>query len=165
MFNFSSTDLEADLETLFHFSPSDLEADLEDNQDYDSTVSHSETNLTTLGQCSPSPLPTTHSRLPGRSSPDGVTRRSPLSSQREDHARPVSYPSRFHEQDPDLENIQYAANSGTKMGLSRLHRRDIDGQAIKKTVNAMRSSSLESTESKILARNRELEKVSKIDEL
>ncbi|KAL8621934.1 hypothetical protein ACOMHN_046138 [Nucella lapillus] len=31
-------------------SPSDLEADLEDNQDYDSTVSHSETNLTLIGR-------------------------------------------------------------------------------------------------------------------
>ncbi|KAL5010370.1 hypothetical protein ScPMuIL_012675 [Solemya velum] len=31
-------------------SPSDLEADLEDNQDYDSTVSQSETNLTLIGQ-------------------------------------------------------------------------------------------------------------------
>lgn len=29
---------------LFEFSPSDLDADLEDNQDYDSTVSQSETN-------------------------------------------------------------------------------------------------------------------------
>ncbi|XP_074650118.1 uncharacterized protein LOC141905197 isoform X2 [Tubulanus polymorphus] len=34
-------------------SPSDLEADLEDNQDYDSTVSQSETNLTMIGQCLP----------------------------------------------------------------------------------------------------------------
>ncbi|PVD29083.1 hypothetical protein C0Q70_11680 [Pomacea canaliculata] len=32
------------------YSPSDLEADLEDNQDYDSTVSHSETNLTLIGR-------------------------------------------------------------------------------------------------------------------
>lgn len=32
------------------FSPSDLEADLEDNQDYDSTVSHSETNLSVIGK-------------------------------------------------------------------------------------------------------------------
>lgn len=31
-------------------SPSDLEADLEDNQDYDSTVSHSETNLSVIGK-------------------------------------------------------------------------------------------------------------------
>lgn len=31
-------------------SPSDLEADLEDNQDYDSTVSQSETNLTLIGK-------------------------------------------------------------------------------------------------------------------
>ncbi|XP_055888914.1 probable inactive serine/threonine-protein kinase bub1 isoform X1 [Biomphalaria glabrata] len=31
-------------------SPSDLEADLEDNQDYDSTVSHSETNLSIIGR-------------------------------------------------------------------------------------------------------------------
>ncbi|KAH9499033.1 hypothetical protein Btru_005471 [Bulinus truncatus] len=31
-------------------SPSDLEADLEDNQDYDSTVSHSETNLSLIGR-------------------------------------------------------------------------------------------------------------------
>uniref|UniRef100_A0A2C9KJ91 Uncharacterized protein n=1 Tax=Biomphalaria glabrata TaxID=6526 RepID=A0A2C9KJ91_BIOGL len=30
--------------------PSDLEADLEDNQDYDSTVSHSETNLSIIGR-------------------------------------------------------------------------------------------------------------------
>ena len=34
------------------FSPSDLEADFEDNQDYDSTVSQSETNLTTVGNSS-----------------------------------------------------------------------------------------------------------------
>lgn len=34
----------------FIYSPSDLEADLEDNQDYDSTVSHSETNLTLIGR-------------------------------------------------------------------------------------------------------------------
>lgn len=31
-------------------SPSDLEADLEDNRDYDSTVSHSETNLSVIGK-------------------------------------------------------------------------------------------------------------------
>ena len=37
---------------LLFFSPSDLEADLEDNQDYDSTVSQSETNLTIIGQSS-----------------------------------------------------------------------------------------------------------------
>jgi len=34
-------------------SPSDLDADLEDNQDYDSTVSQSETNLTMIGQSQP----------------------------------------------------------------------------------------------------------------
>ena len=33
-----------------NWSPSDLDADLEDNQDYDSTVSQSETNLTMIGQ-------------------------------------------------------------------------------------------------------------------
>ncbi|XP_050393396.1 histone-lysine N-methyltransferase set1 isoform X1 [Patella vulgata] len=38
-------------------SPSDLEADLEDNQDYDSTVSQSETNLTLIGQSEPSDMP------------------------------------------------------------------------------------------------------------
>ena len=37
----------------FDCSPSDLDADLEDNQDYDSTVSQSETNLTMIGQCQP----------------------------------------------------------------------------------------------------------------
>jgi hypothetical protein len=40
------------------FSPSDLDADFEDNQDYDSTVSQSETKLPTFnpslgGQCPP----------------------------------------------------------------------------------------------------------------
>lgn len=38
------------LNIFFPISPSDLEADLEDNQDYDSTVSHSETNLTLIGR-------------------------------------------------------------------------------------------------------------------
>ena len=37
-----------------HCSPSDLEADLEDNQDYDSTVSQSETNPSIIGQASSS---------------------------------------------------------------------------------------------------------------
>lgn len=37
-------------DAIFPCSPSDLEADLEDNQDYDSTVSHSETNLTLIGR-------------------------------------------------------------------------------------------------------------------
>lgn len=36
-----------------YYSPSDLEADLEDNQDYDSTVSQSETNLTMIGSLPP----------------------------------------------------------------------------------------------------------------
>ena len=37
---------------LFSSSPSDLEADLEDNQDYDSTVSQSDSNLTLIGHSS-----------------------------------------------------------------------------------------------------------------
>ena len=39
------------------YSPSDLEADLEDNQDYDSTVSHSETNLSLIGRSESSEMP------------------------------------------------------------------------------------------------------------
>ena len=35
---------------IFFFSPSDLDADLEDNQDYDSTFSQSDTNLTLIDQ-------------------------------------------------------------------------------------------------------------------
>ncbi|XP_064627599.1 PRKC apoptosis WT1 regulator protein-like isoform X2 [Lineus longissimus] len=42
-------------------SPSDLEADLEDNQDYDSTVSQSETNLSIIGQTAPPDYSTTKS--------------------------------------------------------------------------------------------------------
>ncbi|GFR81509.1 PRKC apoptosis WT1 regulator protein [Elysia marginata] len=41
-------------------SPSDLEADLEDNQDYDSTVSHSETNLSMIGRSESSEMPSTY---------------------------------------------------------------------------------------------------------
>ncbi|XP_059141974.1 mucin-21-like isoform X2 [Physella acuta] len=44
-------------------SPSDLEADLEDNQDYDSTVSHSETNLSLIGRSESSEI---SQNLPGR---------------------------------------------------------------------------------------------------
>ena len=51
-------------------SPSDLDADLEDNQDYDSTVSQSETNLTTIGQCSSQPSTAGKFRL--RASPDVI---------------------------------------------------------------------------------------------
>lgn len=46
-------------------SPSDLEADLEDNQDYDSTVSHSETNLTMIGRSESSEMQTAYT--PSRS--------------------------------------------------------------------------------------------------
>ncbi|GFO43031.1 prkc apoptosis wt1 regulator protein [Plakobranchus ocellatus] len=46
-------------------SPSDLEADLEDNQDYDSTVSHSETNLSLIGRSESSEMPAAYT--PGRS--------------------------------------------------------------------------------------------------
>ncbi|CAL1534868.1 unnamed protein product [Lymnaea stagnalis] len=44
-------------------SPSDLEADLEDNQDYDSTVSHSETNLSLIGRSESSEI---SQNLPGK---------------------------------------------------------------------------------------------------
>ncbi|CAG5126452.1 unnamed protein product, partial [Candidula unifasciata] len=47
-------------------SPSDLEADLEDNQDYDSTVSHSETNLTLIGRSESSDIA---ENMPGRQQP------------------------------------------------------------------------------------------------
>jgi hypothetical protein len=86
-------------------SPSDLEADLEDNQDYDSTVSHSETNLTILGS-SPTTTPVTNAKFRERPSPDSTPTRAKPSSQREDlYSRPVSYPSRFRELDPDIENL------------------------------------------------------------
>ncbi|CAI9718214.1 Hypothetical predicted protein [Octopus vulgaris] len=49
-------------------SPSDLDADLEDNQDYDSAVSQSETNLTLIGQSEPASSGAKTSYKPYRSS-------------------------------------------------------------------------------------------------
>ena len=87
-------------------SPSDLEADLEDNQDYDSTVSQSETNLTLIGQGSC--LPSNHAKVRMHLPSEAGTARlaNPTSSRKEvDFCRPVSYPSRYRDQDFDLERL------------------------------------------------------------
>ena len=56
------------------YSPSDLEADLEDNQDYDSTVSQSETNLTMIGR-----IVQPHGTAPSQAPPPGKFRmRNPI---------------------------------------------------------------------------------------
>jgi hypothetical protein len=57
--------------SIFHCSPSDLEADLEDNQDYDSTVSQSETNLSIIGQTAPPNYSSTKSNNRVRSPDSG----------------------------------------------------------------------------------------------
>ena len=111
----------------FRCSPSDLEADLEDNQDYDSTVSQSETNLTIIGQSSPQSA-VINSRLPSslrsRTSPDSIR---PLhSTNREDFSRPVSYPSRFRDNENDLESANLYAPPGSRSILgSRIREREI----------------------------------------
>lgn len=92
------------------YSPSDLEADLEDNQDYDSTVSQSETNLTLIGQASPLPVTQQTTRVRMQPIPDSSTTTSRFSnsssSQKEvEFGRPVSYPSRYKDQDFDLERL------------------------------------------------------------
>ncbi|XP_041351411.1 putative protein TPRXL isoform X2 [Gigantopelta aegis] len=58
-------------------SPSDLEADLEDNQDYDSTVSHSETNLTLIGRSESSDTQISLSHLSRPAAISKFTRYSP----------------------------------------------------------------------------------------
>lgn len=60
-------------------SPSDLEADLEDNQDYDSTVSHSETNLTLIGRSESSDAQM-NSGLHSRQPPTNTSKFSPEAS-------------------------------------------------------------------------------------
>ena len=102
------------------FSPSDLEADLEDNQDYDSTVSHSETNLSMIGKSdSIEHNPPSHSYLPGRSSassrysPDTPKSFKPRSPTKSDHDSKTSSTSssssssvlnRYRWRDPEQTN-------------------------------------------------------------
>ncbi len=149
-----------DLCHVVYFSPSDLEADLEDNQDYDSTVSQSETNLSLIGQSAGSPVPPSSSaKLCARPSPDSTPTLTKPSSQREDlYSRPVSYPSRFREHDPDIENL----NLGSLRLRDGHHR---ESPASPKSVHrVLRSASQESYDvrppSIINTRARELEKVS-----
>ncbi|ELU09368.1 hypothetical protein CAPTEDRAFT_221870 [Capitella teleta] len=89
-------------------SPSDLDADLEDNQDYDSTVSQSETNLTTIVAGTP---------LQGDGSTSSCVRPIP---------RPIPHPAgappsiseRFHEAELIPRSIGAMAASG---GRTRDH--------------------------------------------
>lgn len=139
------------------FSPSDLEADLEDNQDYDSTVSQSETNLSLVGQLSPVPPPT-NTKMVGRCSPDSMPAKP--SSQREDlYSRPVSYPSRFRDQDADIENLNLGSLR-LRDGRSEYHHREPHSSP-KSMHRMLRTSSQESYEPRpiINTRARELEKV------
>ena len=149
-------------------SPSDLEADFEDNQDYDSTVSQSDTNLTLLGQASPSPQPgVLSSKLRTCRSPDNS--RSNNSSHRDDSfSRPVSYPSRFKDE-PDFENLHlHAAQNNHHHTHSRLNAHNSEGfhhhhyHHHRPSLRDYRGSSLDSAESnsKLIARNKDLENVS-----
>ena len=150
------------------FSPSDLEADFEDNQDYDSTVSQSDTNLTLLGQASPSPQPGLGNKLRTCRSPDNT--RPNNSSHRDDtFSRPVSYPSRFRDE-PDFENLHLhaAQNNHHHHTHSRLSAHNSEGihhhhyHHHRPNLRDYRGSSLDSAESnsKLIARNKDLENVS-----
>ena len=147
-------------------SPSDLEADFEDNQDYDSTVSQSDTNLTLLGQASPSPQPGLSNKLRSCRSPDNS--RSNNSSHRDDtFSRPVSYPSRFKDE-PDFENLHLHAAQNNHHAHSRLNVHNSEGfhhhhyHHHRPNLRDYRGSSLDSAESnsKLIARNKDLENVS-----
>ncbi|XP_078322527.1 uncharacterized protein LOC111104168 isoform X3 [Crassostrea virginica] len=121
-------------------SPSDLEADLEDNQDYDSTVSQSETNLTLIGKldhkvssnqnASPRPL---QGQTYGRSSnppdiPKSFKNFSPYTSENEtktspsyssNSSSPSSVLNRYKWRSPEMMNQEREpANSGT--GISSI---------------------------------------------
>ena len=81
-----------------HCSPSDLEADLEDNQDYDSTVSQSETKLTIIGQASSSSSSSSQRRFGSCTSPSVATKPVNVLTQtsREKTCGQSLYASRFN---------------------------------------------------------------------
>jgi len=141
-------------------SPSDLEADFEDNQDYDSTVSQSETNLTTIGQSSPQPAAFT-ARFRVRND-----NRSAATSHKEDFAsRPVSYPSRFR--DPEFENAGLVSHNGSQLLSSKTYtsNKDVETSFTEQVPRSVglrdqrreRASRQENSEAVLLARIRELE--------
>ncbi len=177
------------------FSPSDLDADLEDNQDYDSTVSQSETNLTTIGQ-SPQPTVTGHAKYSLRSSPK-LSRSVPTTVHHHSHgrgyshstthghghrvddsiSRPLSHPSRFREHGQSFQGaVHQAASAGLQsrtpgrghtdgrcLGLASFRERAASNSGGSSTESncLTRKGSQESMESRLLAKNVELEKVGK----
>lgn len=129
-------------------SPSDLEADFEDNQDYDSTVSHSETNLTVIGQTSIS----IHNEYEKNNSPSShITKRSHLHNKCEENVRPLSYPSRT----PDINSAPLSSLSIQAHGLTRLRTYDI-GESASHT-NSSHSRDF-SKDTNLVNRNLDLEK-------
>lgn len=93
-------------------SPSDLDADLEDNQDYDSAVSQSESNLTLVGQSDPTTGVKTNFSKPYRSS------RSPYSPPG------PSFPSGFRNLGSDHESKTptYSTSSSSSSSLMNRNR-------------------------------------------
>ena len=140
-------------------------------------MSQSDTNLTLLGQASPSPQPGLGGKLRGCRSPDSNSggRVFNHSSHGEESPlpRPVSYPSRFRGEDPDFENLHlHAAQNNHHQHAttnSRINAHNTEGlhhhhyhHHHRSSLRDYRGSSLDSAESssKLIARNKDLENVS-----
>ncbi|ESO84814.1 hypothetical protein LOTGIDRAFT_168301 [Lottia gigantea] len=102
-------------------SPSDLEADLEDNQDYDSTVSQSETNLTLIGQSESCDIPVSQSVV--NSNTSGVLKYT--SKYSESRTSATVTPS-SNVVDPETKTT--SSNSTTAEILSRYRDTDLQNQ-------------------------------------
>ncbi|XP_013417058.1 PRKC apoptosis WT1 regulator protein isoform X2 [Lingula anatina] len=134
-------------------SPSDLEADLEDNQDYDSTVSQSETNLTIIGQSAASTSQSTYAKH----SPEKELSRI----QKTEEARTT-----FNNQDRDR---GHASTVGGRVSLSAFNRFDRDSSGFAKLSYKTNLIDIDSSHSrpslrpsqqelKLQEKNKELEK-------
>lgn len=143
---------------LFICSPSDLEADLEDNQDYDSTVSQSETNLTMIGQ------PTFNETQPSRS------RFQPEETQ---SSRSRYQPDRKYTRNDATNNYGHRdRGTGNQMGRSGFNRFDRDSSGLAKLSYKECNIDIENSsprykgpteeEKRLKKKNEELEKVPSI---